>query len=219
MKHVSLNNYVCGAESFVTSHQLLRQSKNFWPFTATEGSLPCPPEPATEPHSEAHESSPQTHIRLLQVAFHILNLCIHTVGPASCLFPTGFPTEGGFTPKQLAQPVVRGVVSTADSRRCICEIKGEWSYHCKPKLCSELCHEHPVLSNQEWEAVPWLRRLVASLQHRGSGWRLCHSMCDLWWIKWHCNRFFSELSVLSSQYHPTVTLHTCILYGNVQQTR
>jgi hypothetical protein len=35
------------------------------------------------------------------------------------------------------------------------------------------------------KAVPWLRRLVAGLSPAQSVW-------DLWWAKWHWDRFFPE---------------------------
>ena len=40
-------------------------------------------------------------------------------------------------------------------------------------------------------AVPWLRRLVAGLSG-GPASILGQSMWDLWWTKWHRDRFFSE---------------------------
>jgi hypothetical protein len=53
-------------------------------------------------------------------------------------------------------------------------------------------------------AVPWLRRLIAGLslpkaRVRSRG----QSMWDLWWTKWHWNRFLSELSVFPCQFHST----------------
>jgi hypothetical protein len=48
---------------------------------------------------------------------------------------------------------------------------------------------YEILS-QMYKAVPWLRRLVAGL----SPWRPSllpvQSMWDLWWTKWHWERFF-----------------------------
>jgi hypothetical protein len=42
-------------------------------------------------------------------------------------------------------------------------------------------------------AVPWLRRLVAT-SHRGDpGSILVQSMWDLWWTKWHWDRFFPRV--------------------------
>jgi hypothetical protein len=35
-----------------------------------------------------------------------------------------------------------------------------------------------------------------------------HSMWDLWWTKWHGDRFSPSSSVLSCQYHFTVDIRT-----------
>jgi hypothetical protein len=54
------------------------------------------------------------------------------------------------------------------------------------------------------KAVPWLRRLVAGLSPRRPGVRSqVKSMWDLWWTKWHKDRFFSELSVFPCRFHST----------------
>jgi hypothetical protein len=49
-----------------------------------------------------------------------------------------------------------------------------------------------VRSNWTMRAVPWLRRLVAGLSPRRSGLILGQSMWDLWWTKWHWDRFLPE---------------------------
>jgi hypothetical protein len=41
-------------------------------------------------------------------------------------------------------------------------------------------------------AVPWLRRLVADYHRGGPGSIAGQSMWDLWWTKWHWDRFFSK---------------------------
>jgi hypothetical protein len=40
--------------------------------------------------------------------------------------------------------------------------------------------------------LPWLRSLVAGLSPRRSGFAAGQSMWDLWWTKWHWDRFFSK---------------------------
>jgi hypothetical protein len=35
-------------------------------------------------------------------------------------------------------------------------------------------------------------------------------MHDLWWTKWHCDRFFSKFFGLPCQSHSTIALHTHI---------
>jgi hypothetical protein len=41
-------------------------------------------------------------------------------------------------------------------------------------------------------AVPWLRRLIAGLSPRRPGLAPRSIQWDLWWTKWHWDRFFSE---------------------------
>jgi hypothetical protein len=59
-------------------------------------------------------------------------------------------------------------------------------------------------------AVPWLRWLLVS-HHGGPGSHPDQSIWDLWWTKWHWDRFSSSSSVFPSQYHSSVALHSHIL--------
>jgi len=54
--------------------------------------------------------------------------------------------------------------------------------------------------------MPWLRRLLTSqcrgqVQSQAAQW-------DLWWIKWHCDRFFSEYFGPLCQYQYTHATHS-----------
>jgi hypothetical protein len=56
-------------------------------------------------------------------------------------------------------------------------------------------------------AEPWLRLLVANLSRRRPGFAPGQYMWDLWWTKWHWDRFFSEFFRFPlSVYHSTVAL-------------
>jgi hypothetical protein len=59
--------------------------------------------------------------------------------------------------------------------------------------------------------VPWLRQLVTVRSPRRAGFAAGLSTWDLWWIKRHCDRFFSGFFGFPCQYHSTVDLHTHIL--------
>jgi hypothetical protein len=57
--------------------------------------------------------------------------------------------------------------------------------------------------------VPCLRRLVAASHRSGPGW----SMWDLWWTKWHWDKFFSKFFSFPCQCYSTMALHTHIIWG------
>jgi len=52
--------------------------------------------------------------------------------------------------------------------------------------------------------MPWLRCLVTCVSPVDTGWILGHSMWDLWWTKWHWDKFFSEYFVFPRQYNSTI---------------
>jgi hypothetical protein len=64
-------------------------------------------------------------------------------------------------------------------------------------------------------AVPWLRRLVAGLSPRRPGSDPGdHFMWDLWWTKWHWDRFFVKYFDFPLSIYSTVTL----LHGRMEKT-
>jgi hypothetical protein len=70
-----------------------------------------------------------------------------------------------------------------------------------------------ISSYKVFMAVPWLRSLFAGLSPRRPGFA-GQSMWDLWWTKWHWDRFFSEFFGFPLWiYHSTVTLQTHIIWG------
>jgi hypothetical protein len=68
--------------------------------------------------------------------------------------------------------------------------------------CCSLIATSLASSDQSFRR-PWLRRLVA-----GPGSCPVQSMWDLWWTKWHWDRFLSEFLGFPCQYHSTVAYHT-----------
>jgi hypothetical protein len=71
-------------------------------------------------------------------------------------------------------------------------VKVRWpSYHVThPLLVTHFCNF--LLKNLFTRAVPWLRRLVAGLSPRRPGLDP-GLMWDLWWTKWHWDRFFPRV--------------------------
>jgi hypothetical protein len=67
----------------------------------------------------------------------------------------------------------------------------------------------PVRLTVALKAVPWLRSLVAGLLPRVPGFAPA-SVWDLWWTKWHWDRFFSEFPC---QYIIPPSLSKLIFWG------
>jgi hypothetical protein len=79
-----------GAERFLRSCQLCRDSRTSQRFMEPEGSLPPSQEPSTGPYPEPDGSNSPHPIPLRL----ILILSTHLrLGLPSCLFPSGFPTN------------------------------------------------------------------------------------------------------------------------------
>jgi hypothetical protein len=54
------------------------------------------------------------------------------------------------------------------------------------------------------EAVPWFRRLVTGVSPRRPGFAPRSVQWDLWWTKWHWDKFLSEFFAFPCQCHSTV---------------